>query len=168
MALDEAAHALERERERETASNKASAQRNMSSAQSTPPTSPCKRLSFSVDSLLSKTTDRQMEDDALGVVSASHTDNLSSDSSDDCISMVEESSNQSQLSSMAAGASPLSIAAALRHRVDMMRHMPAIPHNPLVYPWLMSANIFSNPATAALLASTPYPHPSKCHGEVHI
>ena len=115
------------------------------SAAASPLPSPAKRISFSVDSLLSSsneerptsvtsTSDEQSDNHIDQSSSFSGRSTPASDSS-----LNEQRQTTSTVASMAA--------AALQQRNSFIRQSAPQIHSALLYPWLMSANLMSNPAT---------------------
>lgn len=145
---------------------------------SSPPTSPSKKLSFSVDSLLSNSRDSE-ENHPSGQNStllhqteetdqhSSNHSNCSSPHSDISNSTGSNNNITDNAASAATTLPALSMAAALQQRASFMRHSMAappaqLPHHALFYPWLMSAGLMSNPA-ASLLSPTSPQSPRKSH-----
>lgn len=159
---------------------------NMDSAQistaSSPPTSPSnKKLSFGMDSLLARkdsvaseerapsthTSDSQEQAEEMDEHHSS-VSNRSSPHSD--ISNSTGSNNLADSLSHHANIPALSMAAALHQRASFMRQNTAasqLPHHALLYPWLMSAGLMPNPASAILSPTSPT-SPSKSAFHIHF
>lgn len=123
------------------------------------PTSPAKKLSFSVDSLLSISAAPEERPSSKNSASDTQADYQAEQQSDCSGRSSPESdiSSSNQKSDIPVSAS---MAAALHQRASFMRHTaPQLPHSALLYPWLMSAGLMNNP-TAALLASTTQQPPT--------
>ena len=144
---------------------------------SSPPISPSKKLSFSVDSLLSGSRDSEehrpssqnstsaQQTDMDTDQQSSHHSNCSSPHSDLSNNSTANINHTHVTTGATASLPALSMAAALQQRASFMRHSmaappPQLPHHALLYPWLMSAGLMSNPA-ASLLSPTSPQSPSK-------
>lgn len=121
-----------------------------SSVRGSPPLSPPKRFSFSVDSLLSTSTEERPVSKAS--VSDGHPDNQMDHASDISNRSTPESdtSNEQRLSE---SETVPTVAAALRQSNFLRQAAPQI-HSALLYPWLMTANLMNNPATILANANT--------------
>lgn len=150
-----------------------------------PPNSPSKKLSFSVDSLLSgsKTAEERLISSKSGETTeqpgelAHQSDHSDRSSPTSDISNTISSSNidnHSSLSSTTSTIPSLSMAAAFQQRASFLRHSaataaatPQLPHHALLYPWLMSAGFMPNPAASLLSPASPQ-SPSKSHSFLFV